>query len=128
MRSFLWSRSFLGALASLEPTHVKDNLHELGDNVHRPGDNLHEPRDNLNELVTLSDFHGVCVSGPLHSVRRPWDVIYFLKAMSREMSSQGLYQNLQGEEFTGPKLVLPKAYPASHLLSFASLFLLIQSA
>ena len=33
-------------------------------------------------LVTLSDFHCVCVSGPLHSVHRSWDVIYFLKAMT----------------------------------------------
>ena len=32
--------------------------------------------------VTHSDFHCVSVFGPLQSLRRPWDVIYFLKAMT----------------------------------------------
>ena len=32
--------------------------------------------------LILSDFHSVGVSGPLRSVRGPWDVIYILKAMT----------------------------------------------
>ena len=32
--------------------------------------------------VTLSDFHFVGVSGPLQSVRRPQDMIYYLKAVT----------------------------------------------
>ena len=38
------------------------------------------------QLVMLLDFHCVGVSWPLQSVRGPWDVICFLKAMTSEHS------------------------------------------
>ena len=40
------------------------------------------PGESVRWSVTLSDFHPVGVSGPSWSVRRPWDVIHFLKAVT----------------------------------------------
>ena len=37
------------------------------------------PWQSVGGWVKLSDFQSVGVSGPLQSVREPWDVIYFLK-------------------------------------------------
>ena len=65
----------------------------------------------VDRSVTLSDFH--CVSGSLHSIYRPRDVRYFLKAMTNSFQTW-FFQSVFS------KLYL--AYTSSKLCEFISFF------
>ena len=41
------------------------------------------PCESVGLTVALLDSHSVGVSGPLQSIRRPWDIIHFLEAMNK---------------------------------------------
>ena len=67
-------------------------------------------------VVTLSDFHSVCVSGPLRSIRGPWDGIYFLNAMTRNF--QPIQKNSNIPTYLSPLgSHLIDMLPLRHLIS-----------
>ena len=62
-------------------------------------------------IFTCSDFHSVGVSGPLQSVHRSWDVIYFLKGMNKTFSpDQKIPENVFKQKVADYLGIFPKPF------------------